>query len=74
MKKLYVCPHCAEDQSFGISGYEDGGGDDSEGITAVYECFSCGLSFTEDEGFWGYEDEDTSGNPDLNEVSGGYDR
>lgn len=80
MKKLYVCPYCKSER-IQIDGYEDGGGDDGEGLTAVYICADCGMWSYEDEAFWGYEgqpddnpDEDIPfGNPDLNKISGGYD-
>lgn len=82
MKKLYVCPHC-QSEDVQIDGYEDGGGDYGEDLTPVFICNDCGYGFSEDEGFWGYECEPDekpepegriSGNPDLWEVSGGYDQ
>lgn len=82
MKKLYVCPYCSSEH-IQIDGYEDGGGDDGESLTAVYICKDCGMSSSEDEAFWGYEgqpddnpdaEDGLSGNPDLHEISGGYDQ
>jgi len=49
--------------------------------TALYTCFTCGevqsraeLDFDFDEDEWDSPDDDISGNPDLTEVSGGYDQ
>lgn len=61
MKKLYECPGCLSDHSGIPSSYEDGGGDDGEGLTAIFHCPECGIWFTEDEGFIGWE-----GQPDDN--------
>ena len=74
MKKLYVCPHCGSEHSGIASGYEDGGGDYGDDLTPIFDCSECGQWFTGDNGFWGWEDDEESGNPDLSEVSGGYDR
>ena len=88
MRKLYACPGCDSEHSGIPSGYEDGGGDYGEGLTAIFDCSECGRWFTEEHGFIGYEgqpddnpigdipfdDDSPSGNPDLNVISGGYDR
>jgi hypothetical protein len=66
---------CKSEETY-ISGYEDGGGDYGDSITPWYECGSCGMSFVEDEAVVVYiiDDDEPSGNPDLNVISGGYDR
>ena len=61
MKWLYVCPHCQNEHSGIASWYEDGGGDDGERLTPIFDCHECGNWFTDDDGFWGYE-----GQPDDN--------
>lgn len=55
MKKLYVCPNCGSEHSGIASAWEDGGGDQGEGLTPIFDCFECGKWFTGDEGFIGYE-------------------
>lgn len=82
MKKLYVCPHCKNEYSGIESVWEYGIGDYGDEYTHIFDCDECGKWFTEDDGFWGYEgqpddnpdDDIPSGNPDLNVISGGYDR
>jgi len=89
VKKLYACPGCGEEHSGIALGYEDGSGDYGDGLSPIFDCWQCGKVFTEGEGFIGWEgqpddnpsfdipfsdDDDPSGNPDLNVISGGYDR
>jgi transposase-like protein len=62
MRKLYVCPYC-QSEHIHIDGYEDGGGDFGEDLTGVYLCEDCGMSSSEDEALWGYEDQPDD-NPD----------
>lgn len=81
MKKLYECPSCLSEHSGIASGYEDGSGYYGNDLTPIFDCSECGHCFTGDEGFIGYEgqpddnpdDDIPFGNPDLNEISGGYD-
>jgi hypothetical protein len=54
-RKIYVCPNCGQEHSGVATGWEDGGGDDGEQLTPVFDCFECGSSFSADEGFWGWE-------------------
>jgi len=54
MQRVYKCPSCGEENDIAISGYEDGGGDYGDDLTPMFECFSCGHSFSGDEGFWGW--------------------
>lgn len=73
MRKLYICPYCKSWNIY-LSSYEDGGGDFGDDVTGIYECSDCGASSSEDEALWGWEIDDNSGsgNPDLDEISGGY--
>jgi DNA-directed RNA polymerase subunit RPC12/RpoP len=54
-RRIYKCPGCGQEHSGVPSGYEDGGGDDGEQLTAIFDCDDCGRTFAEDEGFWGFE-------------------
>jgi len=54
MHKVYSCLFCQSEHVY-IDGYEDGGGDYGEDVTAVYRCPDCGMTMAEDEAFWGYE-------------------
>lgn len=81
MIKVYACPNCGSGHSGIIAAYEDGGGDFGDALTPIFDCTECGQWFTGEDGFIGWEgqpednphDEIPFGNPDLNEVSGGYD-
>lgn len=58
-RRIYKCPYCGEEHSGVTETYEDGGGDDGEQLTAVFDCLECGSSFSEDEGMWGWELDET---------------
>jgi len=57
LKRVVLCPDCGS-QDVAIKGYEDGGGDERDELSPVYECSDCSNHFGLDETDKLYEDDE----------------
>jgi DNA-directed RNA polymerase subunit RPC12/RpoP len=57
LKRIIQCPDCGS-EDVALNGYEDGGGDEGDELSPVYECFDCGHTFGIDETEKLYEDDE----------------